>query len=455
MNKICIWMYSGFNSCYFVCRMPMTISYLITLASTLLLFNSCGNKTDHVITFDLSPRDFIEIINAPGTVRASNTLTVVAPRLRVSGITVIYIADEGEYVKMGDTICILDAPDLIQQHERITSRLERLNMDLNKLTIDNDINLSSLESQLDDMNIRIAMNSLDSVQKQFAPPVQQRLFALELEKANVEKSKLQKRYSATRLIFEAERKSYNSRIISTENNMQRVIEQINSLTIVAPQEGIVLHTVAPQMRMMSSRGVMTIGGKIGLNSSVFPNMPLLQMPDVSEMEVLLEVPEADYRQIMEGQKVIIDLDALSGLQTTGEIKRKTLAGNSRGGQSSVKLYEVIVSIDSLHHRLTHGISAACEIVVNEVKGAVVIPATAVFKKDSLNIVYVANGDKFLPVPVEIGLSNSSSTIVSNGIEGTETIALIEPPYNVIERKVISNSKSPSTADSTATGIFKN
>ncbi len=448
-------MISCFKPSYFVCRRLMGFLSLNNLAIILLLFNSCGRKTDHVISFDLSPGDFIETINAGGTVRASNTLTIVAPRLRVSGITVIYIADEGEYVKKGDTICILDAPDLIRQHENITSRLEQLNMDLNKLTIDNDINLSSLESQLDDMNIRVAMNSLDSVQKQFAPPVQQRLFALELEKATVEKSKLQKRHSAAKQIFEAERKSFNTRIIRTENDIKQIIEQINSLTIVAPQDGIVLHTVAPEMTMMSSRGVMTVGGKIGLNSSVFPNMPLLQMPDVSIMEVSLEVPEADYRQILEGQKVKIDVDALHGLQTTGEIKRKTLVGNNRGRQSPVKLYEIIVSIDSLHNRLTHGISAECEIVVNEVKDAVVIPATAVFKKDSLNIVYVADGDKFLPVPVEIGLSNSSSTVVSYGLEGSETVALIEPPYNVIERRVITNQNLPSTPDSTATGIFKN
>jgi HlyD family secretion protein len=125
---------------------------------------------------------------------------------------------------------------------------------------------------------------------------------------------------------------------------------------------------------------------------------------------------------------------LNRLKTTGEIKRKTLVGNTRNQESAIKVYEVVVSIDSLHSRLTPGMSAGCEIVINNVKDTVVVPTMAIFERDSLQIVYVADGNRFLAVPVETGLSNSSSSIVSNGLKGNETIALIEPPYNQIVRK---------------------
>jgi HlyD family secretion protein len=420
--------------------MPFNLASRIIVV-LIILSSSCGREKAGIISYELVKSDFIETINTAGTIRATNTLSIAVPRLRVSGITVIYLAEEGEYIYKGDTVCILDAPDLTRNYEDVNSRLEQLRMDLNKMIIDNIIKLSSLESELDNMEVRIALNSLDSVQSEFAPPVRQKLFALELEKANVEKLKLQKRYTAEKQIYEADLTSINSRITTTESELKTVRDQINSLTITAPQDGIVLHAEGPLIIGMSSRGIINIGGKIAVNSSVWPGMAVVQMPDLSEMEVSVEVPEAEYRRILPGQKVGISIDALNRLKTTGEIKRKTLVGNTRNQQSAIKVYEVVVSIDSLHSRLTPGMSADCEIVINNVKDTVVVPTMAIFARDSLQIVYVAEGNKFLAVPVETGLSNSSSSIVSNGLNGNETIALIEPPYNQIVRKEAEKSLS--------------
>jgi hypothetical protein len=50
-------------------------------------------------------------------------------------------------------------------------------------------------------------------------------------------------------------------------------------------------------------------------------------------------------------------------------------------------------------------------------------------------VYVADGEQFIPVTVETGLSNSSNSIISKGLAGNETIALSEPPHNIIRNVV--------------------
>jgi HlyD family secretion protein len=398
-----------------------------------ILVTACNGDNSDIASLTLERTGFIEIINASGTIRATSTLTLVAPRVRASSLTVVFLADDGAHLKAGDTACILDAPDLNRQYEDIYSRREQTQLSLNKLVIDNDVKLSTLESQLEEMEIQVALNSLDSIQRQFAPPIRQRLFALELEKASVERMKLQKKYDAERQIFEADRRRTESLIKSIENDLQRIVDQINSLTITSPTDGMVMHTEVPRMMFLSSVGAGMIGGKIAVNSSVFPNMSLLQIPNLKEMEVIVEVPEVEYRRILPGQKVHIHVDALDNLKTTGEIKRKTLAGRTPDNQSAIKLYEIIVSIDSLHSLLTPGLNATCRIVVNQVADTIVIPTLAIFEKDSLNIVYVAQGRKFNPVPVKTGLSNSTSTIIKKGLEGKETIALVEPPHRMIDR----------------------
>ena len=427
--------------------MSRYIHIILSALIPVMLACGCNRDITNVASFDLERTDFAEIINASGTIRATSTLTLVAPRVRASNMTVIYLADDGAHVMAGDTVCILDAADLTRQFEDISSRLEQTQLELNKRIIDNDVNLSSLESQLEEMEIQVALNSLDSIQRQFAPPIRQRLFALELEKASVEKMKLQKKYDAERQIFEADLRRMESRIKSTENDLQRIEDQINSLTITAPVDGMVMHTESPQMYFMSSMGSGTVGGKIAVNSSVFSNMALLQIPDLKEMEIIVEVPEVEYRRILPGQKVQINVDALNNLESTGEIKRKTLTGRTPDHQSAIKLYEIIISIDSLHSLLTPGLSAACRIVVNQVADTVVVPTLAIFEKDSLNIVYVAEGKKFKPVPVETGFSNSTSTIVRNGLNGNETIALVEPPFRLTDRTTDATAGLPVVADS--------
>jgi HlyD family secretion protein len=408
-------------------------SYLQRILILVVLFSGCKGDGTGIACLNLERTCFTEIISAAGTVRATNTLNIIAPRVRASSMTVTYLAGDGAHVKAGDTICILDAPELDSQYEATSSRLEQMQLDLNKLIIDHDVNLSSLESQLEEMEIQVALNSLDSIQRQFAPPIRQRLFDLELEKASAEKMKLQKRFDAGKQIFDADLRRMESRIKSTETDLERLIDQMNSLTITAPRYGMVMHMEVPRMIFMSPMGAGTVGGKIAVNSSVWSNMALLQLPDPGEMEVIAEVPEVEYRRILPGQKVDIHIDALRNLKTTGEIKRKTLAGRTPDHQSAVKMYEIIISIDSLHYRLVPGLSAACRIIISQVADTVVVPTLAIFEKDSLNIVYVATGKKFKPVPVKTGLSNSTSTIVTDGLAGNETIALVEPPFRITDR----------------------
>lgn len=411
-----------------------------------MLMSGCKGDTEDIASLELGRSCFAEIINAGGTIRATSTLTIVAPRVRASNMTVVYLADDGAHVKAGDIVCILDAPDLTRQHDEISSRLEQTHLDLNKLLIEYDVNISLLESQLEEMEIRMALNRLDSIQQQFAPPIRQSLFSLELEKASVEKMKLQAKYDAEKVMFDADRRRLESVIKSTENDLQRIVDQINSLTLPAPRDGMVMHTEVPTMFFMSPTGSGAIGGKIRVNSNVWSNMALLQFPDLAEMEVSVEVPEVEYRRILPGQKVNISVDALDNLKTTGEVKRKTLAGRTADQQSAVKMYEIIVSIDSLHSILIPGLNASCRIVINQVSDTVVVPTLAIFEKDSLNIVYVAEGKKFRAVPVETGLSNSTSTIVRSGLEGNETIALVEPPFRMRDNTLVANIRLPVVHD---------
>ncbi len=134
------------------------------------------------------------------------------------------------------------------------------------------------------------------------------------------------------------------------------------------------------------------------------------------------------------------MNTVEKLMTTGKINRKSLSGSmaQRYSGSKVKSFEVIIDVDSCHSKMKPGLSASCEIILNEIKDTLFVPTLAIFEKDSSKLVYVKQKKGFVPVRIETGTSGSSFTIITAGLSGDEDIALREPPGKMISVKDTTN-----------------
>lgn len=416
--------------------------FFVLFLFILLLFPACTKKKPNIITYDLKRSDYLETVDATGTIQAVNNVLLIAPRITFTNLLkVSHLAEDGAYVKKGDTVCVFDVPDISSNLETSVTDLEKMEGDMKKLEADNAMQLALLKAQVETNKAQIAITMLDSIQMKFAPSVKRQLLALEMEKANIEKNKIQKKFAAQNRIDKSEISQIRSRIMMQKSRIQMSQNQINSLKLVAPVEGMVMHIENYRLDGMSFKI-----GKIEEGCQTLSNMSVLQIPDLKMMQVSIEVPEVDYKRIENGQKVMIRVESAANLLTTGKIKRKTLqkkAASIYGNvqeNSAIKTYEVIISVDSCHTKMKPGLSASCQIIINQVKDTVVVPAAGIFVRDSLKTVYVSSGEKFIPVTVETGLSNSSKSIISKGLAGNETIALMEPPHNLIMKEVKSGEK---------------
>jgi multidrug resistance efflux pump len=409
-----------------------------------LVFASCHRKANPVLTLQLKHTDYIESIESDGTVQAVISNIVVAPRVW-SDMKVSHLLKEGVYVKKGDTVCILEAAELMKNLEKLKTDLEKIQTAKDSLEATQAMQLSVLEAQVETNKAQMEISMLDSIQLKFAPEVRKRLINLEMEKVKIEKMKLEKKLAAQKKITASEIAQFTARIAMQENQVQRFQDQANSLYLKAPVDGLVIRAEMPEW-------VTSLGFKVEEGNTVYSSMPIFQIPDISKMQVSVEVPEADYKRINENQKVEIKIVSVQGLTTTGKVLRKSLATKQRDQKSAVKSYEVIVSIDSCDSKMSPGLGATCRITINNIKDTLVVPSAAIFTKDSLKIVYVATDHKFVPVQVESGLSNSSESIITKGLKGNETVALVEPPYFLIAReqkpeKKVVNKSLPVKSDS--------
>jgi len=405
-----------------------------------LLFFSCNNnRGPDVITIQLSKSDYLEELSVPGTIQAVVNFPVMPPRSMYGMLNVVRLAEDGAYVRKGDTICILAVKELESMYNEMRTTTETLEAELKKTEADNKLNITLLEAQLATSEAQLKISSLDSLQMKFASEVQQRLLALEMKRALIEKQKIEKKLAAGKIIGETGIRQIKSRIIQQKAKAQQFEEQINSMTIIAQRDGIVMRTELPRMMIMSSEGAGTFGGPIREGSVLppFGSVPILQFPDLSKMQVSAEVAESSFKKIDKGQKVSIKVDAAKKLITTGIVNRKSLMGKTaqRWSDSKVKFYEIIIDIDSCHTKMKPGLSADCVITIKEARDTVFVPTLAIFERDSARVVYVSKKGSFIPVKVETGSSGSSHTIITSGLNGDEIIALSEPPNSLIINEI--------------------
>ena len=413
------------------------------LLYSLLLLSCSGRKDNSIITIQLGKSDYVEKINIEGTIQAVVNIPVLPPRRMFGQMTVLRLAEDGAKVKEGDTICVLAVLELENMYKGVITSIETMEAEIKKTEADNQLNIALLEAQLATSEAQLQISYLDSLHMKYATNVERRLMELEMKKALIEKQRTEKKLAATRMIGETEIRQIKARIMQEKTRAQAMSDQLNSLTIIAQRDGLVMRTESPRFTVIGPQGLGTLGGPIMEGSVLFLDTPVLQFPDLEKMQVSAEVMEADFRKIEKGQKVNIIVDASNSLKTTGNINRKSLMGKTaqRYSDSKVKFYEVIIDIDSCHSKIKPGLSAHCVVTLKEELDTLSVPTLAVFQKDSTRVVYVKEKGYFRPVLVGTGLSGSSYTIITSGLKGDEIIALSEPPRNLIlspEKKTVQN-----------------
>jgi cobalt-zinc-cadmium efflux system membrane fusion protein len=148
---------------------------------------------------------------------------------------------------------------------------------------------------------------------------------------------------------------------------------------------------------------LTLGEKIGDEESV------MTIADTSSVWVRFNVYQKDLSLADVGQAVEIDLGPamphIAGAVTyvSQIIDRETRTARAR------------VELDNPHGTLRPGLYATVRVDVDSVPAPVVIPRNAVQVVDDENVVFVEDGDGFVPTPVHLGRSDRDRVIILSGL----------------------------------------
>ena len=152
----------------------------------------------------------------------------------------------------------------------------------------------------------------------------------------------------------------------------------------------------------------------------------MDIPDLSQMQVLCLIGEVDLKRMHLGQKAFIRLDAFPGPVFHGEMVKLAPLTTPQPGAPDIRVFEMLAAIAEKDERLKPGMSAEVEIVLEAIADVLSIPLDAVFAQDGKHVVYRQQGRSFQPVEIALGKRSFTSVIVESGLEENDIIALTNP-----------------------------
>lgn len=204
----------------------------------------------------------------------------------------------------------------------------------------------------------------------------------------------------------------------------RLLEQtsvLENMVIRAPGPGIVIYGDA--RNPWEEREI-----KVGEN--VYAKQAFLTIPDLREMQAVLAVHEADITRVEAGQKAFVTVETARGRALEGEVSKVALVPNSqrRRWGDDIKRFEVEVSLtgDLKGLELKPGLTSRVEILVDELKGVIAVPAQCVFAERGKYWVFKKGPKGYERAPVQIAPGNSQFVVITEGIDAGDHVALFNP-----------------------------
>ncbi len=202
-----------------------------------------------------------------------------------------------------------------------------------------------------------------------------------------------------------------------QRDLEELRQQLKKCEIVATQPGVV--AFANEEWYSSDR-------QIREGAMVHFRQKLFSLPDMSQMQVKVNVHESQVKRVKDGQKARIRVDAFSELVLDGTVKNVSALADSayswmRGG---VKEYTTIVTIDKMPDvPLKPGMTAEVDILVNHVDDAVLTPVQAVTTRQRQHYAYVLRGTVLQRQIVSIGDANERQIQILSGLAAGDQVAL--------------------------------
>lgn len=363
------------------------IAILGSVGAYFIFFNN--DEKISYLTQKIQKKDISQTIEAVGKVYAKDQVDVGA---QVSGQIIKLYVDVGTHVKQGDLIAQIDK---------------------DKQQNDLDITKAQLESAK--ANLESKKVALEIASKQYQR--EQKLYAAKA--SSLENLETQKNNYYT---LKANVAELNAQVVQLEITLKNAQKDLGYTTITAPMDGVVINVAVDE------------GQTVNANQ----NTPtIVRIANLDEMEVRMEIAEADVSKIKVGTE--LDFSLLNDPQKTyyakiasidpadTEVSDSSTSSNSSSSSSSSSnssnaiYYYAKFYVANKDDFLRIGMSIQNEIVVASAKAVLAVPTYAIKSDPKGYYVEILENQKAVKKYVKLGIKDSINTQILEGVNENEEL----------------------------------
>jgi HlyD family secretion protein len=239
----------------------------------------------------------------------------------------------------------------------------------------------------------------------------------EKNRENLEEAKA--KLAQLRNTFELKRKSQRSdlRILEIQrdrarNSMVHAQENAKKSTIYAPSEGVVM------LNTIWKNGSM---GEVQEGDEVRTGVPFMQVMNPNAMQVRARVNQADVVLMRAVAPVAVQLDAYPEVSLPGRLDRIATIGNTSNFNSRVRTFTAVFSIQGTVPQLMPDLSAAVDVELNRIAGALLVPRDSIVTDRDQGYVFVKSGQKLQKRPVHVAAMNETDAAIDSGLSAGDVV----------------------------------
>jgi len=372
------------------------------------------------ITVPVQYGRFVSVIYSTGQLKAENSVSINLPkeissrRLGIYEIKIIRIIDEGTVVDSGDWVATLDYSAVEEQRNKYYDSWEQAYNAWEDAKLDTTLELSNLRDDLLNGEVQLEEKKLILSQSIYESPAIKRQARLDVERAKREMEQKKRSYEIKKK--QSEYKVYRSgeEVKSAKGKLEDVDKLIEKLDVKAPKPGMVIYSFD------------RFGKKIKEGSSISRWRPkIAELPDLTAMISKTFINEIDISKIKTGQHVDVGIDAFPEKHFDGVVTSVANIGQVLPGGNS-KVFEVIIKVNGSDPDLRPAMTTSNVITTDVLDSVLFVPLESVFSNDTLQYVFVKNGNDVRKQIVDPGAENENYTVVNEGVKADEILMLTEP-----------------------------
>lgn len=278
---------------------------------------------------------------ARGELRAVRSATLTAPNL-FGTIQVTRLAALGALAKDKDLIAEFDDSELQSRLEEKQLEIDQVDEQLKKAQADLAIRNNQDDVELLRTRYSVRRAELEVKRNELLSQIDAKKNLLNLEEAKRRLTQLESDIKSRREQAEAELAVLRERKNKALLELNREKMRLNQVKLLAPMSGLVAIRQTRPTFFMPGMQLPDIREGDQLQAG----MPVADILDLSELEVIARVGELDRANLHEGQDVVMTLDALAEKKLSGRIKSMSGTASANVFSSDpAKKFDVLFTVD--------------------------------------------------------------------------------------------------------------